>query len=154
MADARNTKMQALQVRKLEKEEHYLTRKLWEEVFSEDTPEFLDYYYTVKTSDNEIYVVEDEGEIVSMLHLNPYHVRIYDKVYSMHYIVSVATHPGYRRQGLMAKVLTHAMRVMKDRKEPFTFLMPASEAIYKPFGFEFVYEQERSKIRGKESNAI
>ena len=31
--------------RKLEKQEHIKTRKLWEDVFKEDTKEFLDYYY-------------------------------------------------------------------------------------------------------------
>lgn len=148
MEVARNSKMQEFQVRRLEKEEHFRTRKLWEEVFSEDTTEFLDYYYSVKTKENEIYVIEDEGEIVSMLHLNPYQMRIQNKVYPTHYIVAVATHPSYRRQGLMANLLNHAMQVMKQQKEPFTFLMPASEAIYKPFGFEFVYAQERCKIRG------
>ena len=35
-------------VRKLDQAEHGKTRKLWEEVFSEDTAEFLDYYYFVK----------------------------------------------------------------------------------------------------------
>ena len=135
-------------IRKLRKEEHIRTRKLWEEIFQEDTSKFLDYYYSVKTSDNEIYVIEDEENIVSMVHLNPYEMRIKDRIYSTHYIVAVATDPKYRRQGLMARLLQHVMQVMRDRGEPFTFLMPASEAIYKPFGFEFVYEQRQGKVKG------
>ena len=55
----------------------------------------------------------------------------------------------FMNQGLMRQLLNHAMRVMADRGEPFTFLMPAAEAIYKPFGFEFVYEQKREKVSGK-----
>ena len=135
--------------RKLQLEEHIRTRRLWEEIFTEDTPEFLDYYYSVKTTDNEIYVIEDGGEIVSMLHLNPYQMRIQDKIYQTHYIVAVATDARYRKRGLMRQLLNHAMQVMADRGEPFTFLMPAAEAIYKPFGFEFVYEQKRTHIAGK-----
>ena len=50
--------------RKLEKQEHIKTRKLWEEIFKEDTQEFLDYYYTVKTLENEIYVIEEDGTIL------------------------------------------------------------------------------------------
>ena len=30
--------------------------------------------------------------------------------------------------------------------------MPANEEIYKPFGFEFIYEQKREKIIGKQSD--
>lgn len=136
-------------LRKLEQQVHYKTRKLWEKVFTEDTPEFLDYYYSVKTKDNEIYVIEEDDKIVSMLHLNPYQMRIKDKLYKTHYIVAVATDTRYRKRGYMAKLLNHAMQVMQDRGEPFTFLMPAAEAIYKPFGFEFVYEQKQGTIIGK-----
>ena len=125
-----------MKVRKLQPEEHIRTRHLWEEIFTEDTTEFLDYYYSVKIKNNEIYVVEDNGEIVSMLHLNPYEMRVGDKLFQTHYIVAVATKGNYRKQGLMRLLLNHVMQVMADRGEPFTFLMPASEAIYKPFGFD------------------
>ena len=135
--------------RKLEKQEHIKTRKLWEEVFQEDTKEFLDYYYSVKTLENEIYVIEEDNKIVSMLHLNPYQMRIGDKIFKTHYIVAVATDEHYRKRGYMAKLLNYTVQIMQDRGEPFTFLMPAAEAIYKPFGFEFVYEQKRGTITGK-----
>ena len=138
-----------MEIRKLRQEEHIRTRRLWEEIFTEDTSRFLDYYYFVKANDNEIYVMEDNGEIVSMLHLNPYKMRVMDKLYQTHYIVAVATDKRYRKRGLMRQLLNHAMQMMTDRGEPFTFLMPASEAIYKPFGFEFVYEQKRERVSGK-----
>lgn len=138
-------------LRKLELQEHSRTRKLWEEIFKEDTTEFLDYYYSVKTSENEIYVIEEDNKIVSMLHLNPYQMRIGNEIYQTHYIVAVATDKKYRKRGYMAALLNHAMQVMQDRGEPFTFLMPAAEAIYKPFGFEFVYEQKQGTVTGKPS---
>lgn len=139
-----NTKL-----RKLEKQEHIKTRSLWEAVFKEDTKEFLDYYYSVKTLENEIYVIEEDNKIVSMLHLNPYQMRIGNEVFQTHYIVAVATDENYRKRGYMAKLLNYTMQVMRDRGEPFTFLMPAAEAIYKPFGFKFVYEQKKGTIKGK-----
>lgn len=144
MEDARS-----MRLRKLYPEEHIRTRKLWEEIFTEDMSEFLDYYYSVKTRDNEIYVIEDGDEIVSMLHLNPYEMRVGNQIYQTHYIVAVATDKRYRKRGLMRQLLNHAMQVMADRGESFTFLMPAAEAIYKPFGFEFVYEQKQGKVKGR-----
>ena len=50
-----------MQVRRLSPEEHILTRALYEEAFSEDSQEFVDYYYTEKTADNQIYVLEEDG---------------------------------------------------------------------------------------------
>lgn len=140
-----------MELRKLEREEHIRTRALWEAVFTEDSPEFLDYYYKVKAAENEIYAIEEDGEIVSMIHLNPYQMRMGDEIYQTHYIVAVATKEQVRGRGLMRSLLTHVLQVMKERGEPFTFLMPASEAIYKPFGFAFIYEQKRGYVTGKES---
>ncbi len=135
--------------RKLAIEEHQKTRRLWEEIFPEDSSEFLDYYYSEIASNNEIYVIEDQGQIVSMIHLNPYEMRIADRRYQTHYIVAVATVEQYRGKGLMRQLLNHVLQIMSERKEPFTFLMPASEAIYTPFGFAYIYEQRVKKICGK-----
>ena len=49
--------------RKLQPSEHIRTRKLWEEIFTEDTPEFLDYYYSIKIKNNEnFYEVDENGK--------------------------------------------------------------------------------------------
>ena len=68
-----------MQVRRLSPEEHILTRALYEEAFSEDSQEFVDYYYTEKTADNQIYVLEEDGGIASMAHLNPYTLAVNGK---------------------------------------------------------------------------
>ena len=52
--DARNIRKRYMKVRKLRQEEHIKTRRLWEKIFTEDTSEFLDYYYSVKVNDNEL----------------------------------------------------------------------------------------------------
>ena len=138
-----------MELRKLQTEEHIKTRALWEAIFTEDSKEFVDYYYAVKAPENEIYVIEQDGRIVSMIHLNPYAMRIGKSIYETHYIVGVATDERYRRRGYMATLLRHALQVMESRGEPFTFLMPASEAIYKPFGFSYIYEQRQGCVVGK-----
>lgn len=138
-------------IRKLKREEHEKTRRLWETVFTEDTSEFLDYYYSVKTSENEIYVVEEDGEIRAMLQLNPYRLQIGNGITEGHYIVAVATEEAYRKRGYMAKLLKQAMIDMRTRGEAFTFLMPAAEAIYNPYGFRFIYKQNQGWIMGETS---
>ncbi len=130
-----------MKIRKLESPKHQDSRKLYEEVFDEDSPSFVEYYYTEKTRDNQIYVVEEEGGIRSMLHLNPYRLYVNGSEKEVNYIVAVATQKEYRKRGYMASLLKRALQDMYRARESFTFLMPASESIYLPFDFRTVYEQ-------------
>ena len=89
-----------MNLRKLEKTEHEKTRRLWEEIFTEDTEAFLDYYYRIKTAENEIFVIEEAQTIRSMLQLNPYRLRVNKACFSANYIIAVATDEKYRKRGL------------------------------------------------------
>ena len=64
-----------MKIEKLEVSQHLDTRKLYEEVFSEDEKSFVDYYYQEKTKDNIIYIVREDDDIQAMLHLNPYTLK-------------------------------------------------------------------------------
>ena len=88
-------------IRRLKQEEHARTRALWEEVFQEDTKAFLDYYYYIKTRDNQIFVIEEDGAIRSMIHLNPYQVKVENRYFPSAYIIAVATEKPYRSRGYM-----------------------------------------------------
>lgn len=137
-----------MELRKLETNEHNKTRKLWERVFKEDSKAFLDYYYFIKTRDNQIYVIEDEGDIRSMLQLNPYTIQVEDEQFLCNYIIAVATEEAYRKRGYMGQLLRASLKDMYKKKEPFTFLMPAAEAIYTPYDFRFIYKQNQSESMG------
>ena len=138
-----------MQIRKISDAEKGKTRKLYEEIFSEDSVSFVDYYYTEKTKDNTIYVVEEDGAVRAMLHLNPYTLMVNGKEEPSHYIVAVATEKEYRKRGYMAALIRTALGDMYQAGEPFTFLMPAAEEIYLPHGFSTVYEQEQRCFEGE-----
>ena len=80
-----------MEIKKLEAEERQNTRALYEEVFSEDSKSFVDYYYEEKVKDNQIYTVEEDGGIRAMLHLNPYELVVNGSKKEVNYIVAVAT---------------------------------------------------------------
>lgn len=130
-----------MEIRKLEELERADTRPLYETVFSEDSRAFVDYYYTEKTKDNQIYTVIENGEIRAMLHLNPYSLMVNRVKKNANYIVAVATQKEYRGRGYMGALLKRALNDMYQEGEAFTFLMPAAEAIYTPYDFRTVYEQ-------------
>lgn len=123
---------------RLTADDRKFSRELYEAVFSEDTKKFVDYYYEYKTRDNEIWVLEEDDRLVSMLHLNPYMMIVNGYEVKSHYIVAVATHADYRHRGYMRMLLTRALQDMAEQRCPFTFLMPASESIYAPFDFVWI----------------
>lgn len=135
-----------MKLRRLEPSEHGKTRELWEEVFPDDTKAFLDYYYYIKTRDNAIYVIEEDGEICSMLQLNPYMVRVEGQEFPSAYIIAVATRKEYRSRGYMGALLRTSLKEMYNRGLPFTFLMPAAEAIYTPYDFRYIYSQDQGTL--------
>ena len=148
----RKSKMKIL--KKLKPEERGLTRTLWEQVFTEDTKEFLDYYYTEKTKNNEIYVIETDHDIRAMMQLNPYVIQMGKKAVESRYIVAVATEPLYRHRGYMAELLSKTARDLYQQKMPFFFLMPASEKIYYPHNYRFIYAADVWSAKGTDGKEL
>ena len=126
----------------LEKEN---TRALYEESF-DDPKEFVDYYYEDKCSDNRMIVSEENGEVISMLHLNPYTVNLCGKLVPSYYVVAVATKESRRREGQMARVFEKTFELLKNEKVPFAFLLPVDESIYSWMGFEKVCDFTMNRI--------
>ena len=127
--------------------ENQRARKLYEEIFDEDSPAFVDYYFRVKAAENEIFVVENEKqEILATLHLNPYKMMFCGEKAKTNYIVAVATRADCRHQGMMRSLLQASLQEMYRREETFTWLMPAAEAIYRPFGFRFIDEKNKMTV--------
>ena len=122
-----------------------LTRKLYEEAFDDPKP-FVDYYYLDKCIDNRIIVSEENGEIISMLHLNPYFVNLNGKTVKSYYIVAVATTEKRRHEGQMKRIFEKTFDILKEEHIPFVYLMPVDEAIYSWMGFEKICDFAVDKI--------
>lgn len=127
------------------------TRELWEGIFSEDSRSFVDYYYREKMKDNRVLAIREDGVLQAMLHQNPYLLAVGKWRWRVDYLVGVATRPEKRHQGYMRRLLTVMMAEMRAEKMPFCFLMPASEAIYLPFGFTFIFRQPKWRLRSSDS---
>lgn len=142
-------------IRYLKETEKYKSRELWEEAFPEDSKSFDDYYFDKKLKDNRILVLEDwdeygagnERRIDSMIQLNPYLVQVRSRRWRVDYLVGVATRKDRRHRGYMRRLLMRMMADMRDEEMPFCFLMPADEAIYRPFGFTYIFRQPRLKLK-------
>lgn len=134
-------------IRYLEQEEKGRTRELWEEAFPEDSCSFVDYYYKEKMKDNQVLVFEREGQILSMLHRNPYRLFLRGEETICDYIVGVSTRTGERGKGRMRSLMLSMLRDMQEERQPFTFLMPARESLYTPYDFRFISNKTRWVLR-------
>ena len=73
--------------RRLSRQEKPLCRALWQEIFTEDSEAFLDYYDRWKTEENQCYGIFEEDRLVSMLELNPYRLMVLGHEVESRYII-------------------------------------------------------------------
>lgn len=133
-------------IRYLRQDEKTRSRKLWEEIFVEDSQEFVDFYYADKARKNKILVAEEEGEIAAMVHRNPYDVVVRDRIWRTDYIAGVATAQNRRHQGYMSRLLARSFSDMYMEKMEFCFLLPVDPAIYLPFDFTYIFDQPQITV--------
>lgn len=134
-----------MEIRYLSPEEKERSRELYEDCFPEDTERFVDYYYKEKCKDNQILVLEDQEEICSMIHLNPFTISMYGNLAQVCYIVAVATREDCRRNGYMLQLMKRAFYDRYRAGDPFTFLIPANPDYYYSCGFDFWENQRELK---------
>lgn len=113
---------------------------LWTECF-DDTKQYTDYYFKNRWNNSITFMADG----VSMLHLNPYNTMVNGKETEIYNIAGVCTLNEYRKRGYMDAVLKNAINFMYRQGKPFTYLMPASEEIYKPYGFTGIYPVRKFK---------
>lgn len=133
-------------IRYLADNEKKRSEALYREAFPEDKDAFVKYYYSYVTKNNKILVLEQDGEISSMLHLNPYCLSVNGTETDAYYYVAVATRSNCRHQGMMRKLLYRSLNDIYAEGHPFTYLMPANRVIYEPFDFRIVYQQKKVEL--------
>lgn len=136
-------------IRYLKQEEKAKSRALWEESFHEDSPSFVDFYYSEKARRNKILVAEEDEAIVAMLHRNPFEVVVKDRIWKVDYIAGVATGLAWRHQGYMSRLLSRSFADMYMEKMGFCFLVPVNPAIYLPFEFTYISDLPQLTISEK-----
>ena len=129
-------------------EEQERTKTLYREIFPEDTEAFLDFYY--KERPKRILAMEEDGQIIAMLHLNPFLLSFFGKEITASYIYAVATKKEKRRQGIMGELLRYAFQLLKEEGEVFCILIPVAESIYSPYGFRTVAKLSKEESKPEE----
>ncbi len=116
-------------------------RQLWAYAFEKPADPFYQWYFSDYCGrDNTVIGGFDaRDKLQTMLHLNPYMLRIRGAELLTPYIVGVATAPEARGQHLFKPLLETAFEVLRSQNFPFVILMPVVAGIYLPYQFSYCY---------------
>lgn len=123
--------------------------KLWDYCFEKKDDPFFQWYFQKYCLTENVVVggfAEADGQLVNMLHLNPYEIFLRGKKELVPYIVGVATDPAMRGQGLTQSLLRASFRILRYNTSPFVFLMPIYAGIYQTYDFAFCYNKQVYEI--------
>jgi predicted GNAT family N-acyltransferase len=112
------------------------SRELWHEVFG-DEREFIDLFMTEVYRPENMFVCEEQGRVVAMLHI----VEMATSLGRAGYLYAIATAADYRGRGYASRLIGQALDVMRQRGYDVAMLIPASDELkgyYARFGFEDV----------------
>ncbi|MFS0675140.1 enhanced intracellular survival protein Eis [Ornithinibacillus sp. 179-J 7C1 HS] len=93
-----------------------------------------------------IWGIMENDKIAAKLHLIPLAVNIMGKQMQMGGVASVATWPEYRRNGMVRKLLKHALKYMRENGQVLSYLHPFSVPFYRKYGYEIAFNEKKYKI--------
>ncbi len=139
----------------LKSQDNQLCRMLYEEVFYEDSKEFVEEYFKQDIFYNHILVHTENSNIVSMVQWIPKHVVFQRKNMIIPYLFAVATKAEFRKKGIMGNLLRKVLLDLQESQIPFVYLIPAAKGIYEPYGFRTARrrsEKEYQKLKEQSFN--
>lgn len=119
-------------------------RDLWDYCFEKKDEPFFQYYFDEYCGKNNMVIgafeqVNDWERLRSMVHINPYMLRIRGREELTPYLVGVATAPEARGRHIFGPLLQTAFEVLRSQNFSFVTLMPVFAGIYLPYGFSYCY---------------
>lgn len=127
-------------------------KALWKLCF-DDTDEFVNLYFEQRYKDEINVDIRQDGKIVAALQMIPYPMTFCGTIISTAYISGACTHPDYRRQGLMRRLLKEAHRRMFQEGKLLSVLIPANDSLFDYYANEgyaptFGYIKQCISLRG------
>ena len=114
---------------------------LWDYCFEKRSEPFYEWYFSHYCRLSQVIGAVEDGQLLAMAHLNPYHIALRGRATPAAYFVGVATAPEVRGQGLFRPLLTQALRALREQGHGVTLLMPSAGGFYRPYGFAYCYHQ-------------
>ena len=104
----------------------------WEEYYAPEKNPRLDL--------EQVYVVEEDGDIRATAAVLPLEVFVDTEPVEMGGVAAVATHAAYRRRGYAGELMRAALRGTRERSVRLSMLYPFAHAYYRRYGWELITE--------------
>ena len=117
-------------------------KELWDYCFEKKEDPFFQYYFNEYCGKNNWVIAGFEEKetfayLKTMVHVNPYKVRIRNCEDLVPYLVGVATAPEARGQHLFEPLAKKTFEVLRSEEVSFVTLMPIYAGIYTPYEFAY-----------------
>lgn len=114
---------------------------LWDYCFEKKDTFFFKWYIKEYCLHQNMIVggFDAAGQLLAMLHMNPYEINLRNQTLKIPYLVGVATAPVARGQGAFGKLIETAFTILRAKKLPFALLMPLSAGVYLPYEFAYTH---------------
>ncbi|MDE5585367.1 MAG: GNAT family N-acetyltransferase, partial [Muribaculaceae bacterium] len=135
--------------------------ELWRETFH-DSSRYIELVFDNYFSQDNIFVRYHENRLIASLLSIPYEFQILTKEGEKtkikgRYLCGLATHPDYRKRGIMTELMKEAEQAASINGYDLTFLIPADQPLreyYKRRGYENrsfrrIFKTTKSKVEGK-----
>ncbi|MBO4984364.1 MAG: GNAT family N-acetyltransferase [Bacteroides sp.] len=123
-------------------------KQLWKLCFN-DSDEFTELYFRLRYREERNLALEQQGEMIAAMQLLPYPMTFGGEIVPTNYVSGACTHPAYRKQGAMKRLLTEAFNRMYKAGTMFSTLIPAEPWLfefYGKLGYSPVFKQSSSRF--------
>jgi GNAT superfamily N-acetyltransferase len=111
---------------------------LWKLCFPKDTAQFIDFYFDKIYKNDETLVCLENDQPVAALQIIPYSIQTVREIRRGGYLSGIMTHPDFRKQGYMDKLLHATFDEMIKKGYDYAFLIPQEKELvemYAKYGF-------------------
>ncbi|MDR1983708.1 MAG: GNAT family N-acetyltransferase [Prevotellaceae bacterium] len=91
----------------------------------DDSDEFVDFYFQKRYTEKQHFTILQNDNPVAALQAIPYKMTFCSAKINISYLSAICTHPDFRKQGLMIKLLAKTHKQLFEADVYATFLIPA-----------------------------
>jgi len=120
-------------------------KTLWKLCFPKDTDSFINFYFDEVYNHAETLVCLKNDHPIAALQIIPYSIKTGKQIRKGGYLSGIMTHPAYRKQGYMDKLLQTSFDEMVKKDYDYAFLIPQNIElidIYAHYGFRLCERSE------------
>ena len=121
---------------------------LWDYCFEKKDSYFFKWYFNEYCLKQNAVLggFNKQGVLSTMVHLNPYTLKLRGMDAGTSYLVGVATDPAAIEKRAMKELFEMAFAILKAQGKFFVILMPEHAGVYLPYQFAFVYFKHRYEL--------